>query len=106
MKKITSILLLSTSIALIQGCASRTAGVDSAYLNQNRGAAGAQISREEAAQYSRQQRLTADEVRLENMKRQQTTDAIEEGASAAHSTSSAVSSGVGAVNSLKGLFGW
>ena len=106
MKQITSILLLSTSIALLQGCASKSAGADSAYLNKNRGAAGAQISREEAAQYSRQQRLTADEVRLENMKRQQTTDAIEEGASAAHSTSDAINSTVGTINNLKGLIGW
>lgn len=106
MKQITSILLLSLSITLLQGCASKSAGADSAYLNKNRGAAGAQISREEAAQYSRQQRLTADEVRLENMKRQQTTDAIEEGASAAHSTADAINSGVGTIRNLKGLIGW
>lgn len=106
MKKITLNLLLASSILLIQGCSSRTAGHDSAYLNKNRGAAGAQISREEAAQYSRQQRLTADEVRLENMKRQQTTDAIEEGASAANSTADAINSGVGTIKNLKGLIGW
>ena len=51
-------------------------------------------------------KYTADEVRLENMKRQQTTDAIEEGASAAHSTSDAINSGVGTINNLKGLIGW
>ena len=106
MKHINSILLISSTIVLLQGCTSKSAGADSAYLNKNRGAAAAQISRAEAAQYSRQQRLTADEVRLENMKRQQTTDAIEEGASAANSTAGAINSGVGAVNSLKGLIGW
>jgi hypothetical protein len=106
MKQITSILLLSISLALLQGCASKSAGADSAYLNKNRGAAGAQISREEAAQYSRQQRLTADEVQLENMKRRQTTDAIEESASAANSTSDAINSSVGTINNLKGLIGW
>ena len=88
-----------TSAALLQGCTPKTAGSDSAYLNKNRGAAGAQISKAEAEQYSRQQGLTADEIRLENMKRHQTTDAIEEG-------SSATRSAVDAVQSVKGMFGW
>ncbi len=78
--------------------------MDTAYLNKNRGAAGAQISREEAAQYSRQQRLSADEIRLENMKRRQTTDAIGEAGSAASSASYGIMNGVGAIRSLKGLF--
>jgi len=94
-----------TSIALLQGCTPKTAGADSSYLNKNRGAAGAQISASEAEQYSRQQGLTADEIRLENMKRHQSTDAIQEGASAASSVSSATKGAVGAINSLKGLFG-
>jgi len=95
-----SILVVTlTSIALLQGCTPKTAGMDSSYLNKNRGAAGAQISKAEAEQYSRQQGLTADEVRLENMKRHQTTDAIEEGSSAARSA-------VDAVQSVRGLFGW
>jgi len=91
MKKIklfTLTTLITTSFALI-GCTPKTAGMDSAYLNKNRGAAGAQISREEAAQYSRQQRLSADEVRLENMKRHQTTDSITEKANAASSVTNA-----------------
>jgi len=87
------------SVALLQGCTPKTAGMDSAYLNKNRGADGAQITRAEAEQYRRQQALTADEVRLENMKRHQTTDAIQEGSSAARSA-------VGAIQSVKGLFGW
>lgn len=95
--------LLVTSIVvfgLLQGCTTpKTAGLDSAYLNKNRGAAGAQITRAEARQYRRQQALSADEVRLENMKRRQTTDAIHENASAAIST-------VSAVSSVKNLFGW
>jgi len=89
---------------LFQGCTPKTAGMDSAYLNKNRGAAGAQISREEAEQYHRQQALTADEIRLENMKRRQTTDSLEEGASAASSTAGAVSDTVGAIRTLKNLF--
>ena len=87
------------SVALLQGCTPKTAGMDSAYLNKNRGADGAQITRAEAEQYRRQQALTADEVRLENMKRHQTTDSIQEGSSAARSA-------VGAIQSVKGLFGW
>ena len=85
---------------LLQGCTTpKTAGLDSAYLNKNRGAAGAQISRAEARQYRRQQALAADEIRLENMKRHQTTDSIREGASATRSA-------VGAISSVKGLLGW
>jgi hypothetical protein len=84
------------SIAMFQGCTPKMAGMDSAYLNKNRGAAGAQISRAEAAQYSRQQRLSADEIRLENMRRQQTTDAVKEGASA-------TGAAAGAIHSIKGV---
>ena len=101
MKNSKLLFLVSTfsTLALLQGCTPKTAGLDSAYLNKNRGAAGAQISKEEAEQYSRQQALTADEIRLENMKRHQTTDAIQEGASATRSA-------VDAIQSVKGLFGW
>ena len=88
-----------TTVAILQGCTPKTAGMDSAYLNKNRGAAGAQISKAEAEQYSRQQGLTADEIRLENMKRHQTTDAIQEG-------SSATRSAVGAIQSVRGLLGF
>jgi len=100
MKNSKSLFLVATviSVALLQGCTPKTAGADSSYLNKNRGAAGAQISAAEAEQYSRQQGLTADEIRLENMKRHQTTDAIEEGASATKSA-------VGAIQSVKGLLG-
>jgi hypothetical protein len=91
-------------IIFLVGCTPRTAGLDSAYLNQNRGAAGAQINEIEAEQYHRQQALTADEIRLENMKRRQTTDAIQEGASAVSSTADAVKDGVSAIRTLKGLF--
>ena len=91
--------LVFSSIVLIQGCTPKTAGMDSAYLNKNRGAAGAQISKAEAEQYSRQQGLSADEIRLENMKRHQTTDAVQEGAAATRSA-------VDAVQSVRGLFGF
>lgn len=107
MKKIHLPLLLISlvSIGIFQGCTPKTAGMDSAYLNKNRGASGAQVSAAEAEQYSRQQGLSADEIRLENMKRHQTTDAIQEGANAANSVSNAASGAVGAINSIRGLFG-
>ncbi len=104
MKNLIVFIATISSIILFGGCTPKTAGQDSAYLNTNRGAAGAQISKAEAEQYHRQQALTADEIRLENMKRRQTTDGIEEGASAASSTSSAIKNGVGAIRSLKDLF--
>lgn len=90
-----------TTLAMIVflGCTPKTAGVDSAYLNKNRGADGAQITSAEARQYRRQQALTADEIRLENMKRHQTTDAIQEGSSAARSA-------VDAIQSVQGLLGF
>ena len=84
---------------LFSACTPKTAGLDSDYLNKNRGAEGAQISRSEARQYRRQQALSADEVRLENMKRRQTTDAIQEGASATRNT-------VGALWDIKRFFGF
>jgi len=84
---------------LFAGCTPKTAGMDSAYLNKNRGADGAQITRDEARQYRRQQALTADEIRIENMKRHQTTDSVMEGSSAARSA-------VGAIQSVRGLFGF
>ena len=100
MKNSKLLFLVTTvsSVALLQGCTPKTAGADSSYLNKNRGAAGAQISASEAEQYSRQQGLTADEIRLEDMKRHQTTDSIQEGASATKSA-------VDAIDSVKGLLG-
>ena len=98
-----SLSVISLALASIQGCTPKTAGADSGYLNKNRGAAGAQISRAEAEQYSRQQGLTADEIRLENMKRRQTTDSIREASDAASSASSATRNAVGAIDSIKGL---
>lgn len=90
MKKMTLLIAGAIALTMLQGCATpKTAGQDSAYLNQNRGAAGAQISAAEARQYRRQQALAADEVRLENMKRRQSTDAIREGASAASAATNA-----------------
>jgi len=96
---ISFLAILVVAIALLQGCTPKTAGMDSAYLNKNRGADGAQITQAEARQYRRQQALSADEVRLENMKRRQTTDAIQEGASATRNA-------VGAIQSVKGILGF
>ncbi len=104
MKKLKLFFTIITLIIFFIGCTPKTAGMDSAYLNKNRGAPGAQISAAEAEQYHRQQALTADEIRLENMKRRQTTDSIEEGASAVSSTSHAIEDGVSAIRTLKGLF--
>ena len=98
--KILSLSIAATLVfGVLQGCSTpKTAGLDSAYLNKNRGASGAQITAAEARQYRRQQALAADEVRLENMKRRQQTDAIHENASAANSA-------VDAVRSVKSLLG-
>ena len=104
MKKITFLMAATTTFVLLQGCSSKTAGLDSAYLNKNRGAAGAQISSTEAVQYARQQRLTAEEIRLENMKRHQKTDGIKEAGEAASSASWGIMNSVGAINSIKSLF--
>jgi len=49
------------------------AGSDSAYLNANRGRADAQMSRAQAEQYSRQRQQIAEEMQLEQMKRDNTT---------------------------------
>ncbi len=98
--------VLSTLVLLSSGCTPKMAGQDSAYINQNRGAAGAQISQAEAQQYRRQQALSANEMAVENMKRRQTTDSIREGANAASSVSDAIRDGVGAVKSLQNLIGW
>ncbi|HHD82241.1 MAG TPA: hypothetical protein ENK82_10055 [Campylobacterales bacterium] len=99
MHKMKLTLTLAAVIMLLVGCTPKTAGMDSAYLNKNRGAEGAQITRDEARQYRRQQALSADEVRLENMKRRQTTDAIQEGAGATRSA-------VDAIQSVKGILGF
>ncbi|RUM64627.1 MAG: hypothetical protein DSZ05_07210 [Sulfurospirillum sp.] len=104
MKKVLLVATTVATLALLQGCSEKTAGLDSAYLNKNRGAAGAQISSTEAVQYARQQRLTAEEIRLENMKRHQKTDSIKEAGEAASSASWGIMNGVGAINSLKSLF--
>jgi len=91
MKKINKSLGIVILVLIsIQGCTPKTAGLDSAYLNNNRGAEGAQITKAEARQYKRQQNLTADEIRLENMKRHQRTDAVEESSSALDSASDAI----------------
>lgn len=99
MKKVSLLIIAIVGLGVLQGCTPKTAGMDSAYLNKNRGAAGAQITRAEARQYRRQQALTADEIRLENMKRHQTTDAVNEGS---YATRNAVS----AISSVKSLIGW
>jgi len=83
---------------LLEGCMPGM-GADTALMNKTRGSKNAQVSAAQARQYSRQQRITADEIRLQNMKRRQSTDAVIEGGSA-------LQSGIGSINAVKGLFGW
>ncbi len=104
MKK-TNILMatLFASSVLLTACGgagSMGAGSDAKYLNANRGSSAAHISDAQAKQYARQQRLTARELQLENMKRRQTTDAVKEGAGAVNSAAGALHS----INSLRNLF--
>ncbi|MCK5811184.1 MAG: hypothetical protein KAH00_08835 [Cocleimonas sp.] len=98
MKK-TSILLATAFIAstLLTACGS---GANTRSMNENRGAAGSHVSGAQARQYARQQQLESNEVRLENMKRRQNTDAIKEGAGAVRSAASAIHS----LDSLRSLF--
>lgn len=49
--------------------ASLGAGSDAAYMNATRGRADAQISEQQALQYSRQQRMVSQEMDLEQKKR-------------------------------------
>lgn len=57
-------------------------GANTRSMNANRGAPSAHVNAAQAEQYARQQRLEGREVKLENMKRRQTTDAVKEGAGA------------------------
>jgi len=100
MNKVISIACVGMLVVSVSACTPKTAGQDTAYINANRGQEGAQITRQEARQYRRQQAIAADEVRLENMKRRQTTDAIHESASATRHS-------VGAIRSIRNFFrGW
>lgn len=99
-----TIVVVLTASALLSACAGTTgsmaAGSDTAYMNASRGSASAHVSAAQEEQYARQQRLTAREIELENMKRRQGTDAIREGAGAVNSAAGALHS----IRSLKGLF--
>ena len=98
MQKISRSLTIVSSVLVlvaIQGCSTpKTAGLDSAYLNNNRGAEGAQITKAEARQYKRQQHLTSEEIKLENMKRHQQSDSVKEGSSALDSAADAVKNAI------------
>jgi len=89
---------LFASSLLFSGCSS--SGADTASLNAKRGAPAAHVSSAQAQQYARQQRLEANEVRLENMKRRQATDAVNETSRAVNNASSAARS----IDSLRSLF--
>ena len=81
---------------LLEGCMPGM-GADTALMNKTRGSKNAQVSKAQARQYARQQRLSADEIRLQNMKRRQSTDAVREGAGATHDA-------LGAFRDIKSLF--
>ena len=56
--------------------ASLGAGSDSAYVNASRGRADAQITSDQAKQYSRQRQQVSEEMQLEQEKRNHTTNNI------------------------------
>jgi len=95
MKLKLALAVVSTAL-LLEGCMPGM-GADTALMNKTRGSKNAQISKAQARQYARQQRLSADEIRLQNMKRRQSTDAVVEGAGATHSA-------LGAFRDIKSLF--
>jgi len=82
---------------LLNGCMPGM-GADTAMMNKTRGSKNAQVSKAQARQYARQQRLSADEIRLQNMKRRQSTDAVREGSGAVHDS-------LGAIRDVRALFG-
>jgi len=81
---------------LLTGCMPGM-GADTALMNGTRGTKNAQVSKAQARQYARQQRLSADEIRLQNMKRRQSTDAVREGSDATHAA-------LGAFRDIKSVF--
>jgi len=95
---------LLVSSAMLTACGGTTgsmaAGSDTKYMNASRGSSAAHVSAAQEEQYARQQRLTAREIQLENMKRRQGTDAVKEGASAVNSAVGALHS----IDSLRNLF--
>ena len=81
MKLQPSLLLACVAACLLPSCAvvppgpsiaSLEAGSDSAYLNANRGRADAQITADQAKQYSRQRQQISEERRLEEEKKNAT----------------------------------
>jgi len=95
-----TLLVSSTMLTACGGAGSMAAGSDTKYMNATRGSSAAHVSAAQEQQYARQQRLTAREIELENMKRRQGTDAIKEGASAVNSAAGALHS----IDSLRSLF--
>ena len=103
MKKLL-LFISATTLIIFFGCSQKTAGLDSAYIHANRGADGAQMTKAEAENYRRQQIIIAEEIRLENIKRHQNTDAIEEGASAVKESASAVDSATSTYEKIMSIF--
>jgi hypothetical protein len=76
MKSIHSLILSAVCYSILSSCttggptiASLGAGSDAAYINASRGRADAQISQQQAMQYSRQRRQVSEEMALEQQKR-------------------------------------
>lgn len=70
--KIITLLVATSLVSCTTGgptVASLGAGSDAAYLNASRGRADAQISEQQARQYSRQRQQVSEEMALEQQKR-------------------------------------
>ena len=90
MKLQPSLLLCCVVACVLPSCAvvppgpsiaSLGAGSDSAYLNANRGRADAQITADQAKQYSRQRQQVSEEMRLEEEKKNATYNSWHRGLS-------------------------
>jgi len=88
---------LLVSMLMLEGCMPGM-GADTSLMNATRGSKNAQVSKAQARQYARQQRISADEIRLQNMKRRQSTDAVHEGRGA-------LQDALGAIRDVRSLFG-
>ena len=103
-----TVTFIATSPLLLTACSSGTgaaaSGADSKRINATRGNKNAHMTSAQEEQYARQQRVSAREVKLENMKRRQATDAVIEGADAVRAGSDAVKGASSAVQDLKNLF--
>jgi hypothetical protein len=85
MKRVSAVLWSFALVCQVVGCAytqpgpsisSLGAGSDSAYLNGTRGRYDAQITRDQAEQYSRQRQQVREEMELEEQKRKNSVNNV------------------------------